>query len=239
MFRFCRLDRTKENKGIPKGYCSINLAPGYSRYYSWGTPRALVCKNYPTFDQMINCLKKAFVKNDYIGCYSLIYWKYYREFYEWIKESFEKNDAANIKIIKRFYHKSLVHWVMYTSPSKNASLSQKEHFRMMNSIIFEYYNKQLINLFDSPSLRKEEDYYRLFHTFLSDNQAKIISFHYDYECFGNIFLLFEYDGQMYNCVLDRDEIRLIEESVCDYSYSRKTDPKEQMMKIIEEKVFCS
>ncbi len=240
MFRFCIIYHNKENRGIPKGYYTINLAPGYPHFYNWGTSRVLICKNpNPPFNEIIDCLKKCFLKTDYIGCYSLIYWKYYKEFYEWIKQSFEHNNRLSIKVIKRFYKKALVEWVKFINYNNDTFNPQNEYFRLMNKVIFENYDKQRIKLFvDSPK-NKEKLYYNIFYTFLSKNQAKLISFDYDNKAFGNIFLVFEYDGRLYTCVSDRGEIWINNDFVCDgiYHIPSNEDTKDQMIKMLEERVF--
>lgn len=119
----------------PKGYYNIHIEPtGLS-----GSETAIVCsKEHPTFDEIINCLKKCIFKADYIGCYSFIYWEYYREFYEWTKQSFERNDTLNIRIIKKFYKKALLRWLKFIEYSDDTLYPQNEYFQMMYKEIAKY-----------------------------------------------------------------------------------------------------
>ena len=114
-------------KDIPSNYHYIQGDPSYKFYGN-----VLICKKEkPTFDEIINCLERCFFKADYLGCYSLIYWEYYKEFYEWIKQSFMDNNASNIRIIKRFYKKALLRWVQFVKYSDDTFYPQNEYFRQM------------------------------------------------------------------------------------------------------------
>ena len=114
-------------KNIPSDYHSIRVDPSYCTYGN-----ILICKKEkPTFDEIINCLKQCFFKADYVGCYSFIYWEYYKEFYDWIKQSFEDNNTSNIRIIKKFYKKALLRWIQFVRYSDDSFYPQNEYFRQM------------------------------------------------------------------------------------------------------------
>ena len=92
----------------------------------------IICRQRdPSFDDVLGCLKKCFTKADYLGCYSMIYWKHYEAFYQWIKESVASGDAANIKIIKKFYKKALRRWLEFIERSDDTFYPQNEYFRKM------------------------------------------------------------------------------------------------------------
>ncbi len=122
-------------RNIPNGYYNIHIEPtGMSERET-----VIVCsKEYPTFNEIIDCLKKCIFKADYIGCYSFIYWEYYKEFYEWIKQTFESKNSPNIRIIKKFYRKALVRWLEFSEHSDDTIYPQNEYFRMMHKEIAKY-----------------------------------------------------------------------------------------------------
>ena len=114
-------------KEAPKGYYGIKTEPT-----GLCSGIAIFCsKEHPTFDEIVDCLSKSIFKADYLGCYSFIYWEYYKDFYEWIKQSFEDKNTSNIKIIKRFYKKALARWIKFVEYSDDTFHPQNEYFRMM------------------------------------------------------------------------------------------------------------
>lgn len=130
MFKLYRIGHTS-TKSIPGDYHCVREDPSY-KFYAY----ALISKRKSfTFDEIINCLKKAFFKADYLGCYSIIYWEYYKEFYDWIIESFEQKNIQNIKTIKRFYKKALIRWVDFAKYSDDTMFPQNEYFILMKKEI--------------------------------------------------------------------------------------------------------
>lgn len=135
MFRFYNV----ANKRVPKGYYSVNLDPSYRTYDSYSYCTALIYKKEnPAFNEIIDCLKKCFRKADYIGCYSFIYWRYYKEFYEWIVQNVNHKNASNKKVIKRFYKKALLRWIAFIQYSDDTLYPQNEYFRKMKNAIEAY-----------------------------------------------------------------------------------------------------
>ena len=84
MFKSYRVhSHSKNHRNKPTGYYHIQKEPTGLIDYEV----VIVCsKEQPTFDEIINCLRKCIFNYEYIGCYSFIYWEYYREFYHWIKK---------------------------------------------------------------------------------------------------------------------------------------------------------
>ena len=133
MFKFFMIHSiTGKIRDIPNGHYAINTDPSYLMRYE----EILICKKeMPTFDEVIDCLKKCVLKADYLGCYSLIYWTYYKEFYGWIRESFKQNNRANIKLIKKFYKQALLRWIYFIKHSDDTLYPQKEYFGLMKKEI--------------------------------------------------------------------------------------------------------
>lgn len=129
MFRFfCYLSMSGKIKDTPKGYYSIDADPSYRMGYA----EMIICRQQNlSFDDMLRCLNKCFTEADYVGCYSIIYWNYYKEFYQWIKECVASRNAANIKIIKKFRKKALCRWLGFIKHSDDTLYPQNEYFRKM------------------------------------------------------------------------------------------------------------
>ena len=133
MFKFYDyLSVTGKVKDVPKGYYDIDHDPSYQFGYS----EKLICSQPSlSFNEVVRCLEKCFTKADYIGCYSLIYWKYYIEFYQWIKNSIECNNTRNIRIIKKFSKKALSRWLEFIEHSDDTMYPQNNYFRLMQKEI--------------------------------------------------------------------------------------------------------
>ena len=129
MFKFlCFLSISGKSKDYPKGYYSIDADPSYRMGYA----KTIICRQQnPSFDEILRCLKKCFTKADYLGCYSMIYWKHYEAFYQWIKESVASQNAKNIKVIKQFHKKALGRWLEFIEHSDDTLYPQNEYFRKM------------------------------------------------------------------------------------------------------------
>lgn len=134
MFKLYRVGHAP-SKSIPKDYHYIKEDPSYNFYF-----HALISKKESfAFDEIINCLKHCFSKADYLGCCSIIYWEYYKEFYDWIVENFKQNNPQNIRIIKKFYKKTLIRWVEFVKHSDDTIYPQNEYFRLMKNEIDNYF----------------------------------------------------------------------------------------------------
>lgn len=127
MFRLFYLGHGGSCDRIPKGYYAIDGDPSN---YLYGD--IILCRQQnPSFDEVLRCLKKCWTKADYLGCYSMIYWKHYEAFYRWIKESVESKDAENIKVIKKFHKKALGRWLEFIEGSDDTFYPQNAYFRKM------------------------------------------------------------------------------------------------------------
>ena len=139
MFKIIRTNfSNSKGKDVPEGYYAVDIDPSYNLGYH----ELLVCQRESiTFDEMICCLQKCFLKADYLGCYSLIYWKYYKEFYNWIVFSLQEKEILNKIIIIRFYNKALLRWIKFIEYSDDTFYPQNEYFRLMqNEILSKIHN---------------------------------------------------------------------------------------------------
>lgn len=129
MFKFfCYLSMSGKIKDIPKGYYSIDADPSYRMGYA----EMIICRQpNPSFDEILHCLKKCFTKANYLGCYSMIYWRHYEVFYQWIKESVASENTESIKVIKKFHKNALGRWLEFIEHSDNTFYPQNAYFQKM------------------------------------------------------------------------------------------------------------
>ena len=127
MFKFfCYLSMSGKIKDIPKGYYSIDADPSYRMGYA----EMIICRQpNPSFDEILHCLKKCFTKANYLGCYSMIYWRHYEVFYQWIKESVASENTENIKVIKKFHKNAKIHFKSCGLFSKSFPFNAKKYKR--------------------------------------------------------------------------------------------------------------
>ena len=94
-------------------------------------------KNYISFEETLNIFLKTNNKNNYIGATSLIYFKYYVEFYHFLIDVFENPIKLKKykKRILKFYKKTLCRWVSFIRYSDDTMYPQNEIFRNMFDLI--------------------------------------------------------------------------------------------------------
>ena len=84
--------------------------------------------------------------------------------------------------------------------------------------------------------KREEQYYEQFSSFLSQHNAKLISFEYFHKYFGSMRLKFEHNGKVHICEYEKGQIfldnKLLDGGVCYFS-----GENDRMMEIIETLVF--
>ncbi len=102
-----------------------------------------------------------------------------------------------------------------------------------------YWLKSIFINHKKEEKRRYDQYYELFSKFLEQHNAKLLSLEYFYKLMGSMILTFEYNDTVHTCKCDRDNIYLDKEFICNGSYHipGRDDSKDQMMKIIEERVF--
>ena len=89
------------------------------------------------FDEVLDIFYKSMNRNNYLGAMSLIYFKYYNEFYDFLVSI-----TKDIKLIKKyrkatlkFYKKYLIRWIEFIKYSDDTMYPQNEVFRKMYTII--------------------------------------------------------------------------------------------------------
>ena len=89
------------------------------------------------FDEVLDIFYKSINKNDYLGAMSLIYFKYYNEFYKFLIEISENMNLTKKykKAILKFYKNYLVKWIEFIKYSDDTMYPQNEVFRKMHIII--------------------------------------------------------------------------------------------------------
>lgn len=92
-------------------------------------------KSNVSFEECIHIFEKSWNKTTILGSMSLIYLKYYKEFYEYLLNKrcsvylFEKKGR-----IKSFKRKYLNRWVQFIKCSDDTQYPQNEYFRKMNDL---------------------------------------------------------------------------------------------------------
>lgn len=92
-----------------------------------------------TFEEVIHIYFKSMNRNDYLGAMSLIYFKYYNEFYDFLVE-ISKDMSLKKKYRKatlKFYKKYLIRWIKFVKFSDDTMFPQNEVFRKMHAIIIQ------------------------------------------------------------------------------------------------------
>lgn len=86
---------------------------------------------------------------------------------------------------------------------------------------------------------KERTIYQRLAALAAEHHAKILSFSYDPQIFGNITVSVEYHGNAFSFDTDRGEIYCNNRFVCDNSYHEAgcSDTVDQLLKVIEKSVF--
>lgn len=88
-------------------------------------------------------------------------------------------------------------------------------------------------------MMKKNKIYDKLNNFLIANNARLHSFEYYENVFGNIVLVVEYNQALYEFVTDKGEIYCNNQFVCDNTYHTKgqDDTILKLIEVIEEKLF--
>lgn len=119
---------------IPVGLYPIDCAPSLN-YEVYLFSR----KKDVSFAEVIHIFFNSFSKTDLLGAVSLIYYKYYNEFYEYIFNlSTEQKLSKKQKwAVKRFYKRHLIKWIEFIKYSDDTMYLQNEVFRRLSKLIEE------------------------------------------------------------------------------------------------------
>lgn len=119
---------------IPEGLYPIDCAPGpkYEVYLFSKTENV-------SFDEVVYIILHSFNKTNLLGAASLVYFKYYNEFYEYILNLSTKQKLSKKQkwAVKRFYKRYLIKWIEFIKYSDDTMYPQNEVFRMLSKLIEE------------------------------------------------------------------------------------------------------
>lgn len=96
-------------------------------------------KEYVSFEEVLKIFLTSISKQEYLGAMSLIYFKYYNEFYEFLNKI--SKDTTLIKKYKKaiikFKTKYLKRWINFIKYSDDSMYCQNKVFREMDKLIDE------------------------------------------------------------------------------------------------------
>ena len=117
---------------IPEGLYPIDCAPGPGHeVYLFSKSKDV------SFDEVIHILLHSFSKTDLLGAASLIYYKYYNEFCEFILRI--SGERKYKWAIKRFYRQYLIKWSEFLKYSDDTACPQNAVIRNIIQLIKERY----------------------------------------------------------------------------------------------------
>lgn len=101
-------------------------------YYSYH----FVNKPDVTFEEVVNIFCHSLSKVNYFGAMSFIYFKYYAEFYEYLKDSISKDPKFKTSFkVKRFKKRYLNKWIAFIKYSDDTMYPQNDYFRKMDALL--------------------------------------------------------------------------------------------------------
>ena len=125
------------HKKIPDNLFPIDCDPSGPELYIFSKEKTV------TFNEVISIIFKTHRKNDYLAAISLIYFKYYNEFYDFLKHC-AKDQILSKKykrVIMRFYKNHLRRWIEFVKCSDDTLFPQNFVFRKMHELIQNTYSK--------------------------------------------------------------------------------------------------
>lgn len=117
---------------IPEGLYPIVCAPSLKyEVYLFSKSKNL------SFDEVVHIILRSFSKTDLLGAASLVYYKYYNEFYEYLHNlSTEQKLGKKQKwAVKRFYKRHLTKWIEFIKYSDDTMYPQNEVLRKLSKLI--------------------------------------------------------------------------------------------------------
>lgn len=94
-----------------------------------------------SFDECICIFEKTLCKTNFLGVMSLIYFKYYREFYDYLFELRCNSRFNNTRRISIFKKKYLDRWIEFIKHSDDCFYPQNNYFMKMNDLFNETKDK--------------------------------------------------------------------------------------------------
>lgn len=89
-----------------------------------------------SFEECIHIYEKSLNKTNYLGAMSLIYFKYYKEFYEYLLNK-RNNSSFKDRKIRKFKTRYLDRWIEFVKRSDDSLCPQNEYFRKMEDLFSE------------------------------------------------------------------------------------------------------
>ncbi len=118
-------------------------------------------KKVITFDEVVQIYNKSLNRIDYLGAMSLIYFKYYKEFYEYLikQEEFDSRYREK-RVVRKFKKLYLNRWLAFIKFSDDTMYPQNHYIRLMNDAYFlSYEEKRILETFKKtriPAIFKED-----------------------------------------------------------------------------------
>ncbi len=89
-----------------------------------------------TFDEVLKIFCHSLSRVNYLGAMSLIYFKYYVEFYEYLKDCISKDPKFKTSFkVKRFKKRYLKKWIAFIKYSDDTMYPQNDYFRKMDALL--------------------------------------------------------------------------------------------------------
>ena len=124
---------------MPHGLYPIDCDPSLKYEVYIFAKKETIC-----FEEIIDIYLRPFNRNDYLGAMSLVYFKYYDRFYDFLlqvskdEELLRKYKRATV----RFYKKYLKRWISFIRHSDDTMYPQNEVFRNMEKVVIDIIKKR-------------------------------------------------------------------------------------------------
>ena len=123
---------------IPNGLYAIQIEPT-QKYPDFVL--LLSRKEHVTFEEVIKIYRRSFSRSDYLGAMSLIYFKYYEEFYAFMQSILcdEVQRKKYQKANRKFYYRYLKRWNEFVQRSDDVLFPQNIVIKKLYQILKETY----------------------------------------------------------------------------------------------------
>ena len=119
---------------IPVGYYVVRLEPT-QKYPDFIL--LLSKKEQVAFEDVVRIFLRSVDRSDYLGAMSLIYWKYYYEFYDFLEASLTNSILRKKyrKAVLKFNKRYLKRWIEFIKYSDDTMYPQNEVLQKINDLI--------------------------------------------------------------------------------------------------------